>query len=57
MHLLDLEPENCLMIGNDVQEDLVAGQLGMKTFLVTDYLINRTGEEPRCDWQGTLKSS
>ncbi len=34
-------PENCLMIGNDVQEDLVAAQLGMAVFLVTDDLINR----------------
>ncbi|HHU92099.1 MAG TPA: HAD family hydrolase [Halanaerobiaceae bacterium] len=55
LELLNLEPENCLMIGNDVQEDLVAGQLGMETFLVTDFLINRSGEEPACDWQGSLE--
>lgn len=55
LQLLDLQPEYCLMIGNDVQEDLVAGRLGIKTFLVTDYLINRTGEEPQCHWQGSLE--
>ena len=34
-------PEECLMVGNDVQEDMVAGQLGMKVFLLTDCLINK----------------
>lgn len=34
-------PEECLMVGNDVEEDMVAQDLGMKTFLLTDCLINR----------------
>ena len=34
------KPENCLMIGNDVGEDMIAQQLGMKVFLLTDCLIN-----------------
>ena len=42
---LDLKPENCVMVGNDVQEDMVAEKLGMKVFLLTDNLINRTGED------------
>ncbi len=33
--------ENCLMVGNDVTEDMVAETLGMKVFLLTDYLINK----------------
>lgn len=32
---------DCLMVGNDVDEDMVAGQLGMQVFLLTDCLINR----------------
>lgn len=32
--------EDCLMIGNDVLEDLVVAELGMEVFLVTDDLIN-----------------
>lgn len=35
--------EECVMIGNDVGEDMVAEQLGMKTFLLTDCLINQQG--------------
>ena len=42
---LNLKPENCVMVGNDVQEDMVAQMLGMKVFLLTDSLINRTGED------------
>ena len=34
-------PEQCVMVGNDVGEDMVAGKLGMKTFLLTDCLINK----------------
>ena len=34
-------PEQCIMVGNDVGEDMVAQDLGMKTFLLTDCLINR----------------
>ena len=48
----NLDPKTCLMIGNDAQEDLVASQLGMKTWLITDNLIDR-GSDYNCDWQGT----
>ena len=35
-------PENCIMVGNDVQEDMVAaGHAGLRGFLLTDCLINR----------------
>ena len=33
------------MVGNDVGEDMIAGKLGMKTFLLTDCLINKTAED------------
>lgn len=38
---LGCRPEECLMVGNDVGEDMVAGTIGMQTFLLTDCLINR----------------
>lgn len=34
-------PENCIMVGNDVTEDMVARDLGMEVFLLTDCLINK----------------
>lgn len=42
---LDCPAEECLMVGNDVAEDMVAGELGMKVFLLTDCLINREGKD------------
>ena len=37
--------EECLMVGNDVGDDMVAESLGMKVFLLTDCLINKKGED------------
>lgn len=37
----DLRPEECLMVGNDVSDDMVAERIGMKVFLLTDCLINK----------------
>ena len=43
---LGLAPEECLMVGNDVGEDMVAAKVGMQVFLLTnDYLINKKDED------------
>ncbi|NLY75461.1 MAG: HAD family hydrolase [Firmicutes bacterium] len=46
------QPHECLMVGNDVQEDLVVSQLGVETFLITDFLINRSTEPITSTYQG-----
>lgn len=33
--------EECIMVGNDVDEDMIARDLGMEVFLLTDHIINR----------------
>lgn len=38
---LSLSPEECLMVGNDVTEDMVAETVGIRTFLMTDFLLNK----------------
>ena len=38
---LGVRPEECLMVGNDVTEDMVAQSIGMQVFLLTDCLINK----------------
>ncbi len=42
---IGVSPENCLMVGNDVGEDMVARELGMKVFLLTDCLINKKEQD------------
>lgn len=41
---ISAKPEECLMVGNDVEEDMVAQKVGMNVFLLTDCLINKKGE-------------
>ena len=38
---MDVCAEECLMVGNDVGEDMIAEELGMKVFLLTDCMINK----------------
>ena len=38
---IGLGPDDCIMVGNDVSEDMIAGaRAGLRGFLVTDCLIN-----------------
>ncbi len=39
------DPETSLMVGNDATEDLIAETIGMKTFLLTDCLLNRENKD------------
>ena len=41
---LGLRTEECVMVGNDAQEDGAAAALGLPVFLLTDCLIDRSGE-------------
>lgn len=40
MQALGVCPEECLMVGNDVGEDMIAQTLGCRVFLLTNDLIN-----------------
>ena len=40
MQALGVSPEECLMVGNDVGEDMIAETLGCRVFLLTDCIIN-----------------
>ncbi len=42
---LGLAAEECLMVGNDAEEDTAAQETGMPVFLLTDCLINRKGRD------------
>jgi FMN phosphatase YigB (HAD superfamily) len=42
---LGVDPRACLMVGNDVGDDMAAEKVGMKVFLLDDCLINKGGED------------
>lgn len=47
---LGVRPSQCAMIGNDIQEDMAASTLGIKTYLAEEFLLDRGtgGEHPDC---------
>ncbi len=49
------KPEECLMVGNDVEEDMIAEKLGMKVFLLPADLINKYDKDISLYPQGDLK--
>lgn len=46
--------KECLMVGNDVSEDLVIRKLGVATFLVTDTMENNKNLPIETEYQGSL---
>jgi len=62
---IGIAPDHCLMVGNDVVNDMVAAKAGLKTYLVTDsrdrgyvtHTVDRTDREkniPPADFKGPL---
>ena len=42
---LGVKAEDCIMVGNDMVEDLCAEELGIQMFMLTHNLINRTNKD------------
>lgn len=45
LNKLGVKPSECVMVGNDVGDDMVVRELGMRVFLLTDNLINKKNED------------
>lgn len=54
MDKLGVKPEECIMIGNSVQDDMAAVNAGMKVFLVPEWLENPQQADYSALPQGTL---
>jgi len=56
---LGVQPEECLMVGNDVTEDMIAETVEMKVFLLTNCLINKERKDisvyPRGNFKQLIK--
>ena len=44
--------EECMMVGNDALEDMVAAKLGIKTYLIEDHMLNKHNVEIKADHRG-----
>lgn len=51
---LGVKPEECVMIGNSVQDDMAAVKAGLKVFLVPEFLENPQDADHSALPQGTL---
>lgn len=55
LEAINEKPENIIMVGNDVDEDLISKELGFEVALITDCLLNRHNKELKADFVGTMK--
>ena len=51
----DKEPSSCLMVGNDVKEDMIVKEIGVKTYLISDFIIGDIDEDENIDHKGSYK--
>ncbi|SDK04097.1 HAD family hydrolase [Natronincola ferrireducens] len=49
---INREPRECMMVGNDIEEDMVAKQLGLATYLIEDHKIHRSKDMKNVDYTG-----
>lgn len=48
-------PQHCMMVGNDIGEDMIAKNLGMKTYLIEDHIIGTITEGLIIDYRGNYE--
>lgn len=50
---MNLNIEECMMVGNDTEDDGVVEQLGIPLYLIEDHLINRNNESLKSKWHSS----
>jgi FMN phosphatase YigB (HAD superfamily) len=54
LNVINRTPDEVMMVGNDVQEDMVASELGIYTYLIEDYMIDKGYPKYTYTHKGTL---
>ena len=44
LKVIDKDPGDCLMVGNDVDEDMCAAELGIDVFLLDEFVLNKNNK-------------
>ncbi len=55
IELIGKEPQECMMLGNDPADDMVASEIDIKTFLIEDPHIDQENGRYKVDYSGNLK--
>ena len=53
--IIEADPSDCLMVGNDMEQDLPASEVGMGTFLVEGHVVSRGHTKLVPDARGSLR--
>lgn len=54
LSMINKKPEECMMVGNDVVEDMCASRLGITCYLITDWILNKNNEDISAWEHGTI---
>ncbi|MBM7615252.1 HAD family hydrolase [Alkaliphilus hydrothermalis] len=49
-------PKECMMVGNDLEEDMISKKIGLTTYLIEDYMIARKDDVSNVDHRGNYKT-
>lgn len=49
------KPHKAMMVGNDVKEDMIIKDLGVKTYLIEDFIIGELGDKEKIDHHGSYE--
>lgn len=55
LNILDVKVHQCLMVGDDIKNDLPALSIGIRTFLVTNFIKNLEKKKYATTLQGSLR--
>lgn len=56
IELNDLDTSSVLMVGNDVDENLVVKKLGVQTYLIENHILHRGGKAYETDYKGNYEN-
>ncbi|MGM0602155.1 MAG: HAD family hydrolase [Bacillota bacterium] len=54
LEIIEENAEKAVMIGNDMQEDMAAVEVGITTYIIEDYVIDRGSPKVDPAWKGSL---
>lgn len=55
LEIIDKDPKECLMVGNHAQEDMIAKEIGISTYLIKDYASGDLEDDKNIDYSGYYK--
>lgn len=55
LYNIEKEAKECIMVGNDVNEDMIVKEIGIKTYLIEDFIIGDIKNDKNIDYRGSYR--